>query len=162
MTKKTRERFTVSRTEFARLVGCTPDRVSKYIQEGLPVISTGSGRGNVTTLDLSKAIPWLLKRLGGTYDEARTRFYQARAEREERANRVRAGELIEVSAVRLEYFTIATNVKARLRAIPSTAAAPLVSAASSGPAAVQVLLLRLIDDALRELASGREPATKAS
>jgi phage terminase Nu1 subunit (DNA packaging protein) len=151
--------FIVTRTDLAGLLACTPDRISKYIQEGMPVQVTGAGRGRPTRLDLAAVLPWILQRRTGTFDEARTRYYQAQADRVELETRRRRGALLEETDVRADYATVAHNTKARLRAIPSAIVTELIAAAPRGAATVHALLLSRIDDALRELASGSRLGT---
>ncbi len=141
--------FPVRRTDLARLLGTTPDRVSKYIAEGCPVMETGNGRGNQTILDLSVVLPWLLDRKGGSLDEARTRQANASADKLELEILVRRGELVEVAEVEREFEDCANAVKARLRRIPDAVADRVLTLGS--PAQVKVFLLAEIDAALTEL-----------
>lgn len=157
--KKKTAAFHVSRAEFARLIRSSPDRVSRFISEGMPVISTGSGRGRKTILSLSAALPWLLARKTGSLDQARTRLASAQAEKTERENQVRRGELVNIETVQQDFFTCATNTKHRLRRIPDAIATRVVAESVHGPAAVKRLLLAELDAALLELSRG--PVTEA-
>ena len=148
------KRWHVSRSDLARLLGCTPDRVGKYIVEGMPVVSTGNGRGNKTIIALTDAVPWLLARKAGTFDDARTRYYQAQSAKVEAENRKRGGELVEIAVVAREFADCAGAVKARLRRIPDAVADRVLSA--GGPHGVKALLLMEIDAALAELATKAE------
>ena len=142
----------VTRTQLAAIVGCTPDRISRYISEGLKTLKTGGGRGHVTVLDLGVAVRWILNRRAGTLDQARTRLAVAQAEKTERENRVRASQLVEVAEVTRDFTDCANTLKARLRRIPDAIADRVVTASAGGPHAVKALLLTEIDEALRELA----------
>jgi phage terminase Nu1 subunit (DNA packaging protein) len=77
----------------------------------------------------------------------------ARAQRQriEREDRLKAGELMEAADVERQFSSIASTVKAKMRALPSAVATQVVGLAASGPGAVQAFLLRQIDAALREL-----------
>lgn len=143
------KQYHVSRTELARLLGTTPDMVSKYIAEGMPVLSTGNGRGIRTMLDLAEALPWILNRKSGSLDEARTRQANESADKLALENSVRRGELVEVETVARQFAECAAAVKARLRRIPDAVAARVLKA--GGPAKVKALLLAEIDGALTEL-----------
>lgn len=147
--------FRVSRTELARLIAATPDRISRFIAEGMPVLETGSGRGRRTVLDLAVALPWILQRRTGSLDEARTRLATAQAEKTERENTVRRGQLVEASEVEREFADCAAAVKARLRRIPDSVADRLLSA--KNPHAIKTLLLSEIDAALLELSRRADP-----
>lgn len=140
----------VSRTQLAALCGTTPDRVSKWIAEGLPgVVETGGGRGRPTRLDLALALPWLLGRRNS--ESARDRYYEAQAARVELETLARRGSLVEVAEVERQFADLAQTVKARLRALPNAIAVLMCDAAKRGPGAVQAQLLTAIDEALLEL-----------
>lgn len=140
------KQFAVSRTDLALMLRTTPDRVSKYIAEGMPVMITGNGRGIRTMLDLADVLPWLLDRKAGTLDEARTRQANAAADKTELENRVRRGELVESSEVEREFADCASITKSRLRRIPDAVAERVIACA--GPHEVKALLLAEIDEAL--------------
>lgn len=59
--------ITVSRKEFADILGNTPPWVGKLIKEGMPV-KGGGGRGKAVEIDTADAIQWLIER------EIRKRF----------------------------------------------------------------------------------------
>jgi phage terminase Nu1 subunit (DNA packaging protein) len=143
-------RFPVSRTELAQLLNTSPDMISKYIAEGLPVLVTGNGRSRRTMLDLADVLPWILSRKTGSGEEARTRRDNETADKLALANAVTRGELVKVGVVAAEFADIASNVKARLRRIPDAVSARV--AKSKDPHAIKAMLRREIDDALTELA----------
>lgn len=53
--------ITVSRKEFADILGNTPPWVGKLIKEGMPV-KGGGGRGKTVEIDTADAIQWLIER----------------------------------------------------------------------------------------------------
>ena len=155
------------RKEAAAALGVTPQRINRWVADGAPVARRGR-RGHPHQYDVEALKAWRAARDpqravdGLSLEQERARFVKAQRVRAERLNRIQAGELMEVSAVREEFAAIATNVKARLRAIPSAVAPALAAAAPNGTAAVQALLLERIDDALRELARRAEQVAGAT
>jgi phage terminase Nu1 subunit (DNA packaging protein) len=145
--RKKPKAFVVTRAELARLVRCTPDRLTKLVAEGLPVRSTGGGRGKPTTFELAQALPWLLQRRSGTLDEERQRYFKLQADRIEQDVRHRAGELVEASEVEARSAARTIAARERLLQLPGTAVQRGV------PDAHEDLLIALVDGALRELAA---------
>ena len=143
------KQYPVSRTELAHLLSTSPDMISKYIAEGLPVLVTGNGRGRRTMLDLADVLPWILARKTGSAEEARTRKDNEMADKLALANKVTRGELVKVEVVAAQFVEIASNVKARLRRIPDAIADRVVKVKSTH--AAKKLLLGEIDEALAEL-----------
>ncbi len=140
----------VTRAELARLIGRTPDQVSKLIQEQMPgVVETGGGRGRPTRIDLAHALPWLLARRDatGTLDEERTRYFRVQADRVEQDVRARAGELVEAAAVEQRWAGMVAAARERLLSLPSTALQRRLIAPEHEDA-----LIDLVDEALAELA----------
>src|SRR5689334_4049378 len=121
MTTKRAQRLQVTRAELARLIGCTPDRVTKYVAEGLPVAKTGGGRGKQTTFDLAKALPWLFNRRGSDLEEQRTKYFAAQATRVQQDIRKRAGELVDVVDVERRWASMVAATRERFLALPSLA-----------------------------------------
>lgn len=143
-------RFPVSRTELAQLLSTSPDMISKYIAEGMPVLVTGNGRGRRTMLDLADILPWILSRKTGSAEEARTRKDNEMADKLALANQVTRGELVKVEVVAATFAECASTIKARLRRIPDAVADRVVKVKSQHDA--KKLLLAEIDEALSELA----------
>lgn len=158
---------TAGRKEAAAALGVTPQRINRWVADGAPVALRGR-RGHPHQYDVAALKAWRAARDhqwavdGLSLEQERARFVKAQRVRAERLNRIQAGELIEVAAVRAEYAHIATIVKARLRAVPDSVADQVIAAAVAGPAAVKSLLLARIDDALRELARGAEQIAGAT
>ena len=142
------ERFVVTRAELARLIDVTPDRVTKLVAEGMPVIKTGGGRGRPTTIDLARAVPWLLNRRIARGDgSARDRYFTLQADKIEQEIRRRAGELVEAADIERRWAGLVTACRERLLSLPGTALQRGV------PAVHEDLLLNLVDEALAELAA---------
>lgn len=144
-----RREFVVTRAELARLIGCAPDRVTKYVAAGMPgTVRAGGGRGHPTEIDLAAALPWLLTRRAGTLDEERTRYFKLTADRIQQDIRRRAGELVDAADVDHRWASLATAVRERLLALPSTALQRRLIAADAEEA-----LIALVDDALTDLST---------
>lgn len=143
------KQYPVSRTELAQLLSTSPDMISKYIAEGMPVLATGNGRGRRTMLDLAEILPWIVSRKTGSFEEARTRQANEQADKLALANAVTRGDLVKASDVAAEFIEIASNVKARLRRIPDAVADRAVKVKDKH--ALKSLLLSEIDEALVEL-----------
>jgi len=154
----------VTRTEFATLIATTPDRVSKHIAEGLPVVQTGNGRGNKTIIDLAKALPWLLKRSGGSLDTAKTRLAIAQAERNELDNQVRREKVLPIDDVERIWSAEVAAVRGIILASYTTHADRVHRASTlEGLAGVERTLKDLAYEVLRELANPeRAPMPAAS
>jgi phage terminase Nu1 subunit (DNA packaging protein) len=146
MTAKRAKRLQVTRSELARLIGCTPDRVTKYAAEGLPVAKIGGGRGRQTTFDLTKALPWLFNRRGSELEEQRTRYFSLQANRIHQDIRKRAGELVDVVDVERRWAAMVAATRERLLSLPSVA---LQRGLIASPAEDE--LIALVADALTDL-----------
>jgi phage terminase Nu1 subunit (DNA packaging protein) len=144
------KQFAVSRTELAQMLSTSPDMISKYIAEGMPVLATGNGRGRRTMLDLAEVVPWIVSRKTGSFEEARTRQANEQADKLALSNAVTRGQLVKSDDVALEFAEIASNVKARIRRIPDAVADRVVGVKT--PHQAKVILLGEIDAALAELA----------
>lgn len=143
-----RSKWIVTRVELARLTGLTPDQVSKRIQEGLPgVVRTGAGRGNPTEIDLEKALPWFVSNAASLRED----FLRWQIRKVEQEVRMREHELVEASEVESRWATIAVSVRERLLSLPAMAVQRKLvdEAAEDG-------LIALVDEALRELATGEQ------
>jgi phage terminase Nu1 subunit (DNA packaging protein) len=114
------EQLIVTRAQLAELLGVVPDRITKFVAEGMPVAATGGGRGIRTRIDLCVALPWLWKRRGGgTFDEARTRLANAQADRIERTLMLSAGRLLNADQVSAGWFSLCTIVRTKILAVPT-------------------------------------------
>lgn len=141
----------VTRQHLARLIGATPDRITRFVSEGLPVLRVGSGRGNQTVFDLGAVLPWLLQRRTGALDTERTRHYKLMADKLAQELRARAGELVEASEVEHRWSGMITAARERLLSVPAVALQQHLIAPDAEDA-----LIALVDDALTELARGRD------
>lgn len=146
----------VTRAELAQLLAVRPDRVTKYVAEGMPVLATGGGRGKQTTFDLAAVLPWLLQRRTGTLDAARERFFRLQADRIEQDLRRRAGELVEARDVERRWAGMVTAARERLLALPAVVLQRGLVAATG-----EDDLIALVDEALTELAGRGADAQRA-
>ena len=148
----------LSKAEFAKDQRVSKTMVTKWIAAGLPV--TPQGR-----IDRAKAIEWLKANTTRptakleTYVEARARKERSLADLRELDALQRRGEVVAVNDAFdiLEEFV--SVCRARLLAIPTTAAPELVG--QPDLAKVQAVLKRHVYDALNELASGAGIVEKA-
>lgn len=113
-------KFRVTRTEFAKLIDSTPDRVSKLIAEGLPTVETGNGRGHKTILDLDKALPWLFKRRAGSLDAAKTKLALVQAQLADQMLQLRAKQVISADEVEKVWAAEVAAVRAIILASYTT------------------------------------------
>lgn len=113
---KARNSITVSRTQFAKLIGVTPDRVSKFIAEGLPVLKSGRGRGNQTLLNLGKGLAWFIARFKET---PRDRREDTQAKLNQLKLDQARGLLLPYDQVCREGQQYIGRVQAKLRSIPN-------------------------------------------
>ena len=98
-------------------------------------------------------------KLGGTYDEARTRKMNAEAELSELELAKVRNQLVIVEDVVKAWTDTLANLKAKLTSIPSKAA-PIV-ASESDAGVIQAMLADLMNEALEEL-SNYDPKISAS
>ena len=98
-------------------------------------------------------------KIGGTYDEARTRKMNAEAELSELDLAKVRNQLVIVEDVVKAWTDTLANLKAKLTSIPSKAA-PIV-ASESDAGVIQAMLADLMNEALEEL-SNYDPKISAS
>lgn len=147
----------VKRVELARLLGAHPDRVTKYVSEGMPVLKAG-GRGKESEFDAVACLAWWRERRApGTTEQERTRHYKAMADKIEMDIRHRLGETIEAADVDTRWAGMVLAMRERMLAIPTTA---LQRGLLALPAAEEGLI-ELVDDALSELAQRGDHAERA-
>jgi phage terminase Nu1 subunit (DNA packaging protein) len=157
--KQARQRRLVTRREMSELLDVHMATITAWERSGLPIEVRGR-RGIPSQYDMAAVLDWHVRRArpAGQAGEAvcgateKALLDRRKREEIELKLRLRAGELVEVAAVQAEFVDIATRVKSRLRALPSSIAEQLVSAAASGPAVVKTMLLSHVDQVLRELA----------
>lgn len=134
--------------ELARLLGTHPDRVTKYVGEGMPVLKAG-GRGKESEFDAVACLAWARERRApGTTEQERTRYFKAQADKIELEIRHRLGETVETVEVDRRWAGMVVAMRERLLAIPTTA---LQRGLLASPAAEDELIA-LVDEALSELA----------
>lgn len=143
------EAIVVTRTQFARLISCPPDRVTKFIGEGMPgVVQTGSGRGHHTMIDIAAALPWVWQRRTNQVDHERGRLFRLQGDKLQVDLRHRAGELVEAVEVDARNAARTIAARERLLQLPGTALQHGIIATADQ----EDRLRELVDDALLELA----------
>jgi len=118
----------VSKAELSELLGRDERTLTRWQDDGLPVLEYGVGRGNENQYDTEEVIQWLMQRaaLNGRKETARDRLDRVRAAREEVAlakdleTVVVAAELIE----RFEAMITAAKVEL-INTLPDQLAADL-------------------------------------
>lgn len=140
------KRWIATRSEFAKLLGVTPDRVTKLIAEGLPVAKTGSGRGHQTLIALGDALPWLMQRKVG--DAEKSRDLRLAGDLKEEELRKRRGLVIEVAQVEQRWALMVAAARERYLSLPGIAVQRQLVRPEDEEA-----LIALVDEALSELAA---------
>lgn len=142
----------VTRAQAAAELGVKPTRINKWAADGAPVAVRGS-RGHSAYYDVEALKQWIADRGRPDQDDslslgvARARLATAQAEKYERENRVREGELLERSQVVAEGQTVLGSLKAKILAISRLAVMRGIVAREK-----EQELHSLHVDALRELA----------
>lgn len=142
----------VTRAQAAAALGVQPNRINKWAADGAPVAVRGS-RGHSAYYDLDALRAWLSERGRPQQDEnlslgaARTRLALAQAQKYERDNLVRAGQLVERAQVVAEGQTVLAALRAKLLAVSRLAVMRGVVTREN-----EAGLHSIVVDALRELA----------
>lgn len=144
----------VTRAEAARQLGVAPARINRWAADGAPVAVPGS-RGHSAMYDLEALRAWKDGRKHGpdtgiSLGAARARLADAQAQKWERENLVRAGQLIERSEAIREGQTVLAALKARLLSLPRQGVLRGIVPRENEPA-----LRALVTETLRELARWR-------
>lgn len=157
--KQTTRPALVTRRELAKRLNANPRSVSRWLEEGAPVVDRGKG-GHAALFDEGAVRAWLRTR-ETTPASARVRFEVARAAECEQRVAQRAGQLISVEAVEKGWAAIVSAVRAKLLALPTTLADRLHRASvQHGAAGIEAVLEEAVFDTLHELAAGEEPKPK--
>lgn len=147
--------LTVNRVDLARLLGVYVDRVTKYVGEGMPVAKAG-GRGKESEFDAVECLAWWrARRAPGTTEQERTRYFKASADKIEQEVRKRAGELIEDTEVDQRWAGMVAAMRERMLALATVALQRKLIRAED-----EDELIRLVDDALSELAQRGDRAER--
>lgn len=150
---KTVPELIVGRVLLARLMGRHPDRVTKYLGEGMPVLKAG-GRGKESEFDAISCLAWERdRRPMATKDVQQCRYYKAQADKIEQEIRKRAGELIEAADVEHRWAGMVLAMRERILSLPTTALQRRLLLHPEAEAG----LVDLVDEALAELSTRRPP-----
>jgi phage terminase Nu1 subunit (DNA packaging protein) len=158
--KRKRKTWIVSRAELAELLAVTPDSVTRYVGQGMPVLETGSGRGRPTKFDLHAALRWWVTAEGG----ARERLWIAQAARAEFDLQIKRGDFIARAEATNDMQMCARTTVARIRRVPAACIVAVAAAIrAQGEPAAATVMRQYVDEALRELAAlGEQQEKKAS
>lgn len=116
----------VTRAQAAAELGVEPNRINKWVADGAPVAVRGS-RGHSAYYDLAALKAWVADRGRPDQDEgltlgaARARLATAQAQKYERENLVRSGQLVERAQVAAEGQAVLASLKAKLLSVPRLA-----------------------------------------
>ena len=138
-----------SATEIGRLLGVTARRIHQLAAEG--TLPKPAARGAFQVADCVKAF---VAYVSGREEPARARLARLRADLMELELRRKAGELVEVKAVRAALSAKARQVRTSLEGLTSRLAGEL--AAESDQVAAGQVLRREFDRVLEELAKPLE------
>lgn len=146
---------TLTRLELAKVLDIGPQRLAKYVEDGMPVAERGRG-GRASRYDPAAVRAWLEERgKVGTGEQkvgtasavaavamARARKEQAQAALAEQLQAVRAREFLPRAEVKRAWEGIVTAVRTKLLAAPETHADRLLRAVELGgrPALVQAFM----------------------
>jgi len=141
----------VTRAEAAAALGVAPARINRWVQDGAPVAVRGS-RGHSAMYDLDALKAWRDARarpdqpdVGLSLGEARARLAKAQAEKWERENLRRMGELVEREHAIYEGRTAIAAAKTKLLQVPRQCVLRGL------PREAEVVIRQCIVEALREL-----------
>ncbi|WP_160286533.1 terminase small subunit [Pseudomonas knackmussii] len=108
----------VSKAELSELLGRDERTLTRWQDDGMPVLEYGVGRGNENQYDTEDVIQWLMQRaaLNGKKESARDRLDRVKADREELA-----------LAKDLEEVVVAAELIARFEAMITAAKVELIN-----------------------------------
>ena len=160
--KQTTRPALVTRRELAKRLNANPRSVSRWLEEGCPVVDRGKG-GHAALFNEGAVRAWLQAREttpASGLRSARERRELAMAAESEQRVALRAGKLIAIEDVERTWSTIVSAVRAKLLTLPVALADRVHRAAlTSGAAGVESILHAAVYDCLRELAEDK-PAPK--
>lgn len=145
---------TVSKLELSEIVGRDERTLSRWQNDGMPVIEFGVGRGNENQYDTQAVLEWLMRQaaLNGKKESTRDRLDRIRGDREELALAKDLGEVvIEAEMVeRFEAVIVAAKIEL-LNTFPDELAATL--SAQYGVQVDDQLIREPIESILRRLSA---------
>lgn len=136
-------------TELAAHLGISSNRVHQLANDGL--FRRLDGKKGFDSIQCVKAYIENLKGKTKSAVEEKARLDKLRADKVEMENEMTRGERIETEAATEAWSKVIQSFRARVLVIPTKAAPLLVGTKSAGEA--QDILNRVINEALRELAS---------
>jgi phage terminase Nu1 subunit (DNA packaging protein) len=136
--------------QIAEMTGKTKRTIANWIaKEGMPTHETHAGRE--TTCPAKEWLDWYIKRATATdYNAERTRLTKEQADKEEMANAVRRGELLEASEVGDLWEDLTLAARAKFLAL-ATRVAPLVQATDGEFNSIKNVIDAGVREALDEL-----------
>ncbi len=107
---------TVSKLELSEIVGRDERTLSRWQNDGMPVIEFGVGRGNENQYDTQAVIEWLMRQaaLNGKKETTRDRLDRIRGDREELALAKDLGEVVIESEMVERFEAMITAAKIEL------------------------------------------------
>ncbi|MBF8756485.1 terminase small subunit [Pseudomonas guariconensis] len=107
---------TVSKHELSEIVGRDERTLSRWQNEGMPVIEFGVGRGNENQYDTQAVIDWLMRQaaLNGKKESSRDRLDRLRGDREEIALARELGEVVLEAEMVERFEAVITAAKIEL------------------------------------------------
>jgi len=101
----------VSRRQLARILGVTPNVITKYVERGMPVAQSGGGRGHESTFHLEAVFAWWREEINAAKSSARDAYYVEMTEKTRLENAVRRGELHSIEDCTAETAQLITTAK---------------------------------------------------
>ncbi|MCO7614384.1 terminase small subunit [Pseudomonas chlororaphis] len=107
---------TVSKPELSEIVGRDERTLSRWQNDGMPVIEFGVGRGNENQYDTQAVIEWLMRQaaLNGKKESTRDRLDRLRGDREELALAKELGAVVIEAEMVQRFETAITSAKIEL------------------------------------------------
>lgn len=119
---------TVNKTDLSEIVGRDERTLTRWQNDGMPVIEFGLGRGNENQYDTEAVIQWLMQQasLNGKKESSRDRLDRIRADREELAMAKDLGEVVIADDLIERFEAMITAAKVELlNTFPDALAAEL-------------------------------------
>ncbi|MGE8187952.1 terminase small subunit [Pseudomonas sp. NPDC086278] len=107
---------TVSKADLSEIIGRDERTLTRWQNDGLPVIEFGLGRGNENSYDTEAVIQWLMHQasLNGKKESSRDRLDRIRADREEIAMAKDLGEVVIADDLIQRFEAMITAAKVEL------------------------------------------------
>lgn len=107
---------TVSKADLSDIVGRDERTLTRWQNDGMPVLEFGLGRGNENQYDTQAVIEWLMHQaaLNGKKESSRDRLDRVRANREELALAKELGEVVIASELVERFEAMITSAKVEL------------------------------------------------